>query len=113
VALKFDDNGLIPAIVQDQQTGDVLMFAWMNKESLQRTHESRQAWFWSRSRRELWHKGAMSGYTLDVSEIRYDCDADVLLIKATPNGPACHTGEQSCFFRELTPHTTDDEIVPL
>jgi len=111
MAFKFDGNGLIPAIVQDANTGDVLMFAWMSEESLSRTREFGQAWFWSRSRAELWHKGATSGNTLDVREIRYDCDADVLLIKATPNGPACHTGEQSCFFRELRPDTRDDEIV--
>ena len=78
MSLKFDDNGLIPAIVQDKDNGDILMFAWMNQESVQRTRESRQAWFWSRSRQELWHKGATSGNTLDVDEIRYDCDADVL-----------------------------------
>ena len=113
MALKFDNDGLIPAIVQDQETGDVLMFAWMNQESLQRTRDSRQAWFWSRSRRELWHKGATSGNTLDVQEIRYDCDVDVLLLKVTPNGPACHTGEQSCFFREITAHTADAEMVPV
>ena len=113
MALKFDDNGLIPAIVQHANTGVVLMFAWMNEESLRRTRESGQAWFWSRSRKELWHKGATSGNTLDVREIRYDCDVDVLLIKATPKGPACHTGEPSCFFRELTPDTRDDEIVPV
>ena len=99
--LKFDEKGLIPAIVQDDETGQVLMFAWMNEESLGLTRESKQAWFWSRSRKELWHKGATSGSTLDVREIRYDCDEDVLLVKAHPNGPACHTGERSCFFRVL------------
>ncbi len=99
--LKFDEKGLIPAIVQDDETGEVLMFAWMNEQSLRRTRESRQAWFWSRSRKELWHKGATSGSTLDVREVRYDCDEDVLLVKAHPNGPACHTGERSCFFRVL------------
>jgi phosphoribosyl-AMP cyclohydrolase len=99
--LKFDERGLIPAIVQDQKTGEVLMFAWMNEESLRRTRESGQAWFWSRSRKELWHKGATSGNTLDVREVRYDCDGDVLLVKAHANGPACHTGERSCFYRVL------------
>ena len=113
MALSFDNNGLIPAIVQDASTGDVLMFAWMNEESLRRTRDSGQAWFWSRSRKELWHKGATSGNTLDVREIRYDCDGDVLLLKAAPNGPACHTGEQSCFFRVLNPETRDEEIVAL
>lgn len=99
--LKFDERGLIPAIVQDAGTGEILMFAWMNEESLRRTQETGQAWFWSRSRRELWHKGATSGNTLDVREIRYDCDEDVLLLKAEPAGPACHTGERSCFYRVL------------
>ena len=99
--LKFDDRGLIPAIVQDAQTNGILMFAWMNEESLQNTRKSGQAWFWSRSRKELWHKGATSGNTLDVTEIRYDCDEDVLLVKVNANGPACHTGERSCFYRAL------------
>lgn len=99
--LKFDEKGLIPAIIQDDETGEILMFAWMNEESLRLTRESKQAWFWSRSRKELWHKGATSGSTLDVRDIRYDCDGDVLLVRAHPNGPACHTGERSCFFRVL------------
>jgi phosphoribosyl-ATP pyrophosphohydrolase/phosphoribosyl-AMP cyclohydrolase len=111
MAFKFDGNGLIPAIAQDAESRDVLMFAWMNEESLRRTRDSGQAWFWSRSRNELWHKGATSGHTLDVREIRYDCDADVLLLKVNANGPACHTGEPSCFFRELKQDTADDEIV--
>ncbi len=99
--LEFDDRGLIPAIVQDNTTGEVLMFAWMSAESLKRTVGSGQAWFWSRSREELWHKGATSGNTLNVREIRKDCDEDVLLLKVDPMGPACHTGERSCFYREL------------
>ena len=101
--LKFDDRGLIPAIVQDNTTGEVLMFAFMNAESLRRTLESGQVWFWSRSRQELWHKGATSGNTLAVREIRKDCDEDALLLKVDPAGPACHTGERSCFYRELDP----------
>src|SRR5437867_3630759 len=108
--VQFDAGGLIPAIVQDDATGEVLMFAWMNEESLRRTRESGQAWFWSRSRRELWHKGATSGHTLAVREIRYDCDVDVLLLKVIAAGPACHTGERSCFFRELRTDTRDEEI---
>jgi len=100
-SLKYDDSGLIPAIVQDAQTGEILMFAWMNEDSLQNTRQSGQAWFWSRSRKELWHKGATSGNTLDVQEMRYDCDEDVLLVKVKANGPACHTGERSCFYRRL------------
>jgi len=101
--LKFDDRGLIPAIVQDNATGEVLILAFMNAESLKRTLESGQVWFWSRSRQELWHKGATSGNTLAVREIRKDCDEDALLLKVDPAGPACHTGERSCFYRELDP----------
>ena len=106
MALKFDDRGLIPAIVQDNTTGEVLMFAFMNAESLKRTVESGQAWFWSRSRRELWQKGATSGNTLAVREIRKDCDEDALLLKVDPAGPACHTGERSCFYRRLEEQTS-------
>jgi phosphoribosyl-ATP pyrophosphohydrolase/phosphoribosyl-AMP cyclohydrolase len=96
--LKFDKRGLIPAIVQDAITGRVLMFAWMNDEALRRTHESGEAWFWSRSRNELWNKGATSGNTLRVREMRADCDADVILLRVDPAGPVCHTGRESCFF---------------
>lgn len=99
--LKYDDKGLIPAIIQDSESGEILMFAWMNDDSVKLTLKDKQAWFWSRSREELWHKGATSGNTLDVREVRYDCDADVLLVKVHANGPACHTGERNCFFREL------------
>jgi len=103
MSLKFDDRGLIPAIVQDNATGEVLIVAFMNAEALRRTLESGQVWFWSRSRQELWHKGATSGNTLAVREIRKDCDEDALLLKVDPAGPACHTGERSCFYRELDP----------
>ena len=99
--LQFDENGLIPAIVQDASTGEVLMLAYMNAESLRRTLESGQAWFWSRSRQELWHKGATSGNFLNVKAILKDCDEDALVVKVEPLGPACHTGERSCFFRTL------------
>ena len=99
--LRFDENGLIPAIVQDASTGEVLMLAYMNAESLRRTLESGQAWFWSRSRQELWHKGATSGNFLNVKAILKDCDEDALVVKVEPLGPACHTGERSCFFRAL------------
>jgi len=99
--MKFDSNGLITTVVQDAATKDVLMVAWMNTESLEKTIESGETWFWSRSRRELWHKGATSGNTQKVVDIRYDCDADTLLVLVEPAGPACHTGEQSCFFRKL------------
>ncbi len=99
--LKFDEKGLIPAIVQDVASKDVLMMAWMNAESLQKTIESGETWFWSRSRQELWHKGETSGHTQKVSEVRYDCDADTLLVLVEPAGPACHTGAISCFYRKL------------
>jgi phosphoribosyl-AMP cyclohydrolase len=99
--LRFDENGLVPAIVQDASTGEVLMLAYMNAESLRRTLESGQAWFWSRSRQELWHKGATSGNFLNVKAILKDCDEDALVVKVEPLGPACHTGERSCFFRTL------------
>ena len=99
--LKFDANGLITAVVQDSKTKDVLMVAWMNAESLQKTLESGETWFWSRSRGELWHKGATSNNTQKVIEVRYDCDGDTLLVLVEPAGPACHTGEVSCFYRVL------------
>ena len=88
-------------MVQDATTKDVLMVAWMNTESLQKTLESGETWFWSRSRQELWHKGGTSGNTQRVVEIRYDCDGDTLLVLVNANGPACHTGAVSCFYRTL------------
>ncbi len=99
--LKFDSTGLIPAVVQDAKTRAVLMLAYMNAESLQKTLESGETWFWSRSRQELWHKGGTSGNIQKVLEIRYDCDADTLLVLVEPAGPACHTGATSCFYRNL------------
>ncbi|HEX9767518.1 MAG TPA: phosphoribosyl-AMP cyclohydrolase [Nitriliruptorales bacterium] len=103
--LAFDDQGLIPAIVQEHDTGEVLMFAWMNEESLARTLDEGQTVFWSRSRQELWRKGATSGNTQPVVEVRYDCDGDVLLVlvDTAPDNVACHTGRRSCFHRALTP----------
>ena len=101
IALKFNEQGLLPAIVQDIESGTVLMVAWMNAEALRLTRESGEAWFWSRSRAELWHKGATSGNVMRVQEILVDCDADVVLLRVHPAGPACHTGERSCFFRSL------------
>jgi len=100
-SLRFDPKGLIPAIVQDVETNQVLMLAYMNVESLQRTLETNETHFWSRSRKELWHKGATSGNIQKVIDIKLDCDADTLLILVAPAGPACHTGEQSCFYRAL------------
>lgn len=99
--LKFDPSGLIPAIVQDAATKDVLTLAYMNTESLQKTIDTGETWFYSRSRQELWHKGATSGNTQKVIEIRYDCDADALLVLVQPTGPACHTGAQTCFHHPL------------
>ena len=98
--IKFDASGLIPAIVQDAETHEVLMLAYMNNQSLQLTFETGETHFWSRSRNELWHKGATSGNVQHVVEIRVDCDADALLIRVHPKGPACHTGNRTCFFRE-------------
>ncbi len=99
--LKFDDNGLLPAIIQDANTLSVLMMAWMNEEALDLTKTTYEVHFWSRSRQELWHKGATSGNTMQVREIFYDCDADALLVKVMPAGPACHTGATSCFYQPL------------
>jgi len=101
IDLKYDPNGLIPAVVQDVDSGEVLMVAWMNAEALQRTRSSGEAHFWSRSRGKLWHKGATSGNILKVRDLRVDCDGDTLLLRVQPAGPACHTGARSCFFRNL------------
>lgn len=100
-ALSFDEKGLVPAIVQQHDTGEVLMMAWMNAESLTLTLDTRTTWFWSRSRSELWNKGATSGNTQRVIEVRYDCDGDCLLVSVDSPGPACHTGHRSCFFRTI------------
>jgi phosphoribosyl-ATP pyrophosphohydrolase/phosphoribosyl-AMP cyclohydrolase len=99
--LKWDERNLLPAIVQDAASGEVLTLAYMNPESLRLTLETGQTWFWSRSRGELWHKGVTSGNIQRVIEIRYDCDGDALLVRVIPAGPACHTGERSCFYRVL------------
>ena len=95
--LKFDGKGLIPAIVQDASTREVLTLAYMNRESLARTIETRETWFWSRSRNELWHKGETSGNTQEVVELVADCDGDAIVVLVKPAGPACHTGARSCF----------------
>ena len=99
--LKFDEKGLVPAIVQDVHTDAVLMLAYMNGESLAKTVETGYTWFWSRSRQELWHKGETSGNTQEVQSITYDCDGDALLVKVEQKGVACHTGAYSCFFNPL------------
>jgi phosphoribosyl-AMP cyclohydrolase/phosphoribosyl-ATP pyrophosphohydrolase/phosphoribosyl-AMP cyclohydrolase len=99
--LKYDAGGLIPAVVQNVETREVLMMAWMSAESLRLTLETGEAVFWSRSRQEIWHKGATSGNVQKVIEVRADCDADTLLVLVEPAGPACHTGERTCFYRNI------------
>jgi phosphoribosyl-AMP cyclohydrolase / phosphoribosyl-ATP pyrophosphohydrolase len=101
MALQFKDNGLIPVVIQDDDTNEVLTLAYVSEESLRRTRESGQVWFYSRDRQELWHKGATSGNFLNVRSILVDCDDDALLIRVQPTGPACHTGERTCFHRSL------------
>lgn len=100
-SLRYDEHGLIPAIVQDSANGVVLMLAYMNEEALRATIHTGETHFWSRSRRELWHKGATSGNIQRVVSIHADCDADTLLVRVQPAGPACHTGQTSCFFQEF------------
>lgn len=99
--LTYNNAGLVPCVVQDAQTKAVLMMAWMNRESLRLTLEEGSMWFWSRSRAELWHKGETSGNQQELVELRYDCDCDCLLALVNPAGPACHTGNDSCFYRSI------------
>lgn len=99
--IKFDAQGLVPAVVQDAKTNAVVMLAYMNRESLKLTLETGYTWFWSRSRQELWNKGATSGNLQKVVEMYYDCDGDALLVKAELSGPACHTGQYSCFHNPI------------
>ena len=99
-AIRFDEKGLVPCVVQDWRTGEVLTLAYMNAEALRLTLEKREVHFWSRSRGELWRKGETTGNTLALEELRLDCDEDALVALVTPAGPACHTGERSCFFRD-------------
>jgi phosphoribosyl-AMP cyclohydrolase / phosphoribosyl-ATP pyrophosphohydrolase len=96
-AIHFDEKGLAPCVVQDARTGEVLTLAYMNREALERTRASGETWFWSRSREGLWHKGETSGNVQRVRELRWDCDADAILALVEPAGPACHTGERTCF----------------
>lgn len=103
--LRWNEAGLIPAIVQDATSRQVLMMAWMNQESLKRTLTSGETWFWSRSRQELWHKGATSGNVQKVVGLSYDCDGDTLLVQVRSAGPACHTGRVSCFFNNVPQST--------
>ena len=100
--LKFDEKRLIPAIVQDADSGEVLMLGYMNEEALRRTLSGEDVWFYSRSRQELWHKGETSGNYLKVQSVWKDCDSDTILVKARPTGPVCHTGNKTCFFQQLT-----------
>lgn len=99
--LKFNADGLIPAIIQQQSTGRVLMMAWMNRASLEKTIETRKTWFWSRSRQKFWMKGESSGHVQVVKDLSFDCDGDTVLIQVEQTGAACHEGYQSCFFRSL------------
>ncbi len=108
--LKFDDAGLIPAIVQHARSGEVLMLGYMNEETLAQTQESGLVTFWSRSRGEVWRKGSTSGHWLRLVEIRQDCDGDALLILAEPDGPTCHTGQPSCFHRNLAEEPTHQRL---
>lgn len=109
--LKFDQAGLIPAIVQDVESNEVLMVAFMNRQALQRTIESGRACFWSRSRQEYWIKGETSGHTQTVKSVAIDCDGDALLIKVEQRGGACHVGYRSCFFREVSSDGNSSRIV--
>ena len=108
--LSYGPDGLLPVIVQDASTKDVLMLAYADAEAVRRTIDTKTTWFWSRSRREYWNKGASSGNVQAVVEIRYDCDADTLLVLVDPAGPACHTGERSCFFRSLESNSPRDRL---
>lgn len=106
--VKFNEDGLVPAIVQDSVSKEVLTLAYMNEESLKKSVETKETWFFSRSRQELWHKGATSGNTQRIVAMTYDCDADSIVVKVNPNGPACHTGAYSCFNENLL----EDESAP-
>ncbi|MBI2766593.1 MAG: phosphoribosyl-AMP cyclohydrolase [Chloroflexi bacterium] len=102
-AVRFDAQGLIPAVVQDADTGEVLVLAWMSRESIEHTYRTGLVTFWSRSRNELWEKGATSGNRLNFVSLSKNCEADSLLIQARPTGPTCHTGHTSCYYREVDP----------
>ncbi len=110
--LKFDEKGLIPAIVQDADTGEVLMLGYMNEEALRLTLSGDDVWFFSRSRQALWHKGETSGNRLKVRSVWKDCDSDTILVRAQPTGPVCHTGNKTCFFQQLTLLELDESHQP-
>ena len=103
--VKFDSRGLVPAVAQDADSGEVLMLAYMNEEALRNTLNTGEAWFYSRSRQELWHKGATSGNRIIVQSVWLDCDGDTILIKGKPTGPVCHTGNKTCFFQQFDKET--------
>ncbi|NHK28568.1 phosphoribosyl-AMP cyclohydrolase [Parvularcula flava] len=107
---RFNEAGLIPAIAQDAMTGDILMMAWMNSEAIEKTLETQEVHYWSRSRGELWHKGATSGHIQTLVSMHVDCDQDVVLVKVTQTGAACHTGRDTCFYRKVT---KDDDRLTL
>ena len=111
-AIAWDDRGLAPCVVQDWRTGEVLTLAYMNADALRLTHEHGETHFWSRSRGELWHKGATSGHTQAVRALRYDCDADAILALVEPSGPACHTGERTCFHQGALEPPAPHEALP-
>jgi phosphoribosyl-ATP pyrophosphohydrolase/phosphoribosyl-AMP cyclohydrolase len=108
--LKFDAHGLIPAIIQDAGTNEVLMMAFMNEEALEKSLDTGRTWFWSRSRQELWNKGATSGHYQDIREMNYDCDADCLLVKVVQLGVACHTGQKTCFHNPIISGNEEDVV---
>ena len=110
--IRFDDCGLVPCVVQDWRTGEVLTLAYMNRDALERTIDSGETWFWSRSRSELWHKGATSGNVQAVRALRYDCDADAVLALVEPSGPACHTGARTCFHNGDVAAVAPHEALP-
>ena len=110
ITLKFDEKGLLPAIVQDDVTGDVLMLAYMNCEAVEKTLQTGRTWFYSRSRKSMWMKGESSGHTQEVKAVLYDCDADTLLVRVVQTGAACHLGYRSCFFRKLKGDGTSEII---
>ena len=111
--ISFDENGLVPCVVQDARTGEVLTLAYMNQEALERTRSTGETWFWSRSRGELWHKGETSGNVQRVKELRWDCDADAVLALVEPAGPACHTGERTCFHNGQLEPPVPAEALPI
>lgn len=111
--LRFNDQGLLPAIAQDAESGDVLMMAWMNAQAVQRTLETKRVTYWSRSRQEFWVKGATSGHVQDLVEMRVDCDRDCLLVLVHQTGAACHTGRRSCFYTALRDSQETEIMAPI